>query len=305
MFILLFLPFAGLNADPADDGVFSAAGVQFEIDADTYRTENTFFSEVKQELNEIIEDSSVQPDIVIFPEYTGVFFQLIEYNDVISGYENFQKALIDVVMSTPGVSNLADVFTSSDSEISYLERWSRIADKYNIYAVAGSCFVTAEDGTLRNRSFVFDPDGELIYQQDKVFLTDFETDIVGLEPGSIEEARMFNVEGRKIALTICRDTYSPEWEDKFSDAFLWIDIKANGEVFDAEQRESFMRALPLRVINSGVRYGITVCAVGNYMDLFWEGESSAFYNTGNRLALADISDSCDSEDRIFFNIRTQ
>jgi len=39
-------------------------------------------------------------------------------------------------------------------------------------------------------------------------------------------------------------------------------------------RAEFEKALPTRLPRSGVRYVITACLVGTFLDLLWEGESS-------------------------------
>ena len=64
----------------------------------------------------------------------------------------------------------------------------------------------------------------------------------------------------------------------------------------------FLRALPYRMLNTDVNYGMTVCSVGSYLDLFWQGESTAIFKQGRDLFLADVSESCDAPDTIWFKI---
>jgi hypothetical protein len=123
--------------------------------------------------------------------------------------------------------------------------------------------------------------------------------MIEISPGTIEDAGTFMVSGKEVAVTICRDTFFEEWEEKYDDVFLWVDIKANGAVYDQEQEKSFLRALPERIINTDVRYGMTVCAVGEYIDLFWEGESTVIAKEKGSLRLIDESESEDSGDVIF------
>lgn len=286
-----------------DDGIFTAAGVQFEISLEVYRSSQAFFGEVERCIEEVSADTA--PDMIVFPEYIGVFYQLITFNSIIKRNTTFQDALVEVLTVEPELGGIVDLFIKPEAWIEYQRGWSALAKKYGTTIVAGSCFVPEEDGRLRNRSFVFGPDGRLVYSQDKVYLTDFETQIVGLVPGQIEDVDFFKVDGRDIALTICRDTYLREWEQKHSGAFLWVDIKANGETYNADQRRNFLKALPMRLAGSDVNLGMTVCAVGSYLDLFWEGESSAIYKVGDKLMLADKSDSYNREDYIIFKIRKE
>ena len=297
LFIIIF-PVASLSAD---DGIFTVAGIQFEISPEIYESDDVFFSVVEGYVQFAL-DTEYKPDLIVFPEYIGVFYQLMDFNDEIAGLNSFGDALIAVLAGNPGFGNMADVFIKTEAWKPYHAGFSRLAEKYSVFIVAGSCFISDGDGRLFNRTFVFDPQGRLEYRQNKVFLTDFERDIVGLTPGRLEDAHFFKVDGRDIALTICRDAYSPEWEQKHSGAYLWIDIKANGEVYNEEQRSSFMRALPARVMRSDVFFGMTVCAVGNYLDLFWEGASSAFYKNGSALVPVDISESYNSGDVIYIRI---
>ena len=298
--ILLFFISASLCWAAADD-VFTAAGIQFEISEEVYLSEDTFFTFVDREILTAL-DSEYRPDLIIFPEYIGVFYQLIEFNDIIGRYSTFQAALTHILAEKPHFKSMAELFLKPAAWESYLTGWADLADRYNVTLIAGSCFVDDGAGGLRNRTHVFGPDGKLEYYQDKVYLTDFENDIIGLTPGRLDAAGFFYVDGRDIALTICRDAYSTDWEQKNDGAFLWIDIKANGEVYNQQQQRSFMRALPSRMINSNVTFGMTVCAVGSYLDLFWEGESSALYKSAEGLALIDLSDSSDGPDRIYLNI---
>ncbi len=285
-----------------DSGTFTAAGVQFEISPGGYTSREAFFSEVDGIVEELCASESGM-DLIVFPEYIGVFYQLIEYNRIIESHESFQAALVEVLEKNPQLGSMTDVFRSGADDVeSYLSGWSEIARKHGTGIIAGSCFAADDEGLLKNRSFVFDAEGTQVYSQDKVFLTDFETDIIGLEPGDINNATLFNISGKNIAMTICRDAYSREWEQRNSGAFLWVDIKANGEVFNTAQRQSFLRALPSRLFYSDVNYGLTVCAVGHYLDLFWEGESSAIRKDDGSLYLVAASGSFDRADTVFFSI---
>jgi len=180
----------------------------------------------------------------------------------------------------PELGTLRDVFLAQSAAVQRILAGvlAPLARRHRVTIVAGSAFVAVqpEGGgeELRNRAFVLGPDGSLLYAQDKVFLTDFERDVVGLSPGRIEDASPFAVARVRIGLTLCRDTFFAEWEDLFRGVDLWIDIKANAVPFTAQEREDFRRALPARLPRAGVRHGITACLVGSYLDLSWEGESS-------------------------------
>ncbi len=300
---LLLLPLSLIYGLSDADDIFTAVGVQFEICPENYKSEETFFNITDRIISDLCSEE-MQPDLVIFPEYIGVFFQLIEYNGIINRHNGFQQALVDVLNRHSEYNDLSDIFRDEAAVGRWLSGWSNLSKKYEVAIISGSCFIEDDNGGLRNRAHVFGADGTLVYYQDKVFLTDFETGVIGLSPGSLDDAGFFQVKAQDIALTICRDAYSTDWEKKNSGAFLWVDIKANGEVYDPDQKRSFLRALPMRMLNTEVNFGMTVCAVGCYLDLFWEGESTALFKTGKGLALADIADSCRREDSILLRIQT-
>ena len=186
---LFLITAAGLYAGETDD-VFTAVGVQFEITADKYVSREHFFGSVYQAVEDAL-DREYRPDLIIFPEYIGVYYQLIEFNDIINEHEQFQPAAIDLLQEYQEYNSVAELFIGPEAWKSYIDGWSRIAQEFEVSLIAGSCFFSDDAATLKNRAFVFDSSGELIYHQDKVFLTDFETDIVGLSPGSLDDAGFF------------------------------------------------------------------------------------------------------------------
>jgi len=284
---------------PAYGNDLSVVGVQFEISPHIYENTDIF----RQTAVSLVQEAVLryQPDLIVFPEYTGVFFQLISLGSIFSPYENWEDLSSRFREINPDF-HISQVFLDSEEMISlYLEIWSNLSRQYGVTIVAGTCFVPVESqGSIRlvNRAFVVTPQGEIGYTQDKVFLTDFESSILGLSPGLVTAAKYFTVEGKKVCLSICRDTFFHQWESIFAEAFLWIDIKANGESYGPEQQELFQRALPARLEGSQIPYGITVCTVGSYLDLFWEGQSSLIYNSGKGILSLSAGDTVDRMDCI-------
>jgi predicted amidohydrolase len=187
-----------------------------------------------------------------------------------------------------------------------LEKWAVLSREYGITIVAGSYFVPHVHGggtiELRNRAFVVTPDRGVVYHQDKVFLTDFEREICGLSPGRVEKGG-FDLQGRRVVMTLCRDTFFPVWEQVFNHGVdLWIDIKANGVAFDKEQEEIFQRALPARLSDTQIPYGLTVCLTGRYLDLFWEGRSSFIKGEEGSVFTLVESKTIDKEEVLVYQI---
>jgi hypothetical protein len=149
---------------------------------------------------------------------------------------------------------------------------------------------------------IFDPHGEELYWQDKVYLTPFEEELLGLTPGRLEAARPFLVGGRRVALTLCRDTFFEDWEPILSGAELWVDLKANGEPFTAQERAAFQRALPARLPGGQVPYGLTLCLTGSLAGLAWEGESSLVHWRAGGTSLLAKAATPTGEDILFFTL---
>jgi predicted amidohydrolase len=223
-----------------------------------------------------------EPDLIVFPEYTGVFLALVPYASAWGGGEDLTvETAFAAIRRREGLAgSLKELFllNSGLTERAVDEIFGGLARRFRVPVLAGSYFAyegkPGGRGELRNRAVLFGPAGERLYSQDKVFLTDYESALLGLAPGRREEARPFVIAGRSLGLTVCRDTYDPGWEEHFRDLDLWIDIKANGAAFDRQERQSFQRALPARIAASGVPLGLTVCLTGEFLELFWEGESS-------------------------------
>lgn len=261
---------------PAD--CLRVAVVQLRIDESTYSSLESFRHTVSAAVESAVR--APRPDLIVFPEYTSVFLAVLPYAQGLRGAASVADGLARVAAADSQIGSLRQVFLEQAPMVQGLvcEVFGGLARHHGVAIIAGTAFarVAGSDGTeeLRNRAFVFGPDGALVSMQDKVYLSEFETDVIGLSPGSVDEAAPFAVAGTRVGLTLCRDTFFAEWERRFRGLDLWIDIKANGVPFTAEEREDFAAALPARLPGAGVRNGITACLVGRFLDLAWEGESS-------------------------------
>jgi len=248
------------------------AAVQLEISDLTYSSYEQFKIEMESNVREAV--NTFAPDLIVFPEYASVFPAVTPYFKYIGNSESIEEIFMKIHNENSRINSLKDLFLEeADNVNSLLNFWGELARKYSVTILGGSYF--ASDGeNLTNRLIVFGPTGERIYEQDKYFLTEFETDIINLSSGSPLNPGGFKLMDKQIVLTICRDTFLDRWEDMYDDADLWIDIKANGVEFTKDQRELFTRALPARMKESAVPYGATVCLTGQFLELLWEGESS-------------------------------
>jgi predicted amidohydrolase len=216
-----------------------------------------------------------EPDLILFPEYTSAFLALVPYGALLQDAASITEALRRVRAREPLVHGLRDLFllNAGLAEAAARELFGGLARRYRAALGAGTLFALERGGRLVNRALVFGRDGRLLHAQDKVLLTEFEQEELGLEAGSPTRAGPFLLEGRRIGLTICRDTYLEEWERLLAGCDLWVDLKGSGQAFTEQARERFRLALPARLAASGVPYGLTVCLTGRLCGQLWEGES--------------------------------
>lgn len=115
--------------------------------------------------------------LVCFPELVGLIplTMLPKYDKILSDYKNC-------------ASNDKGAFTNDIlyeyfdflQEV-YFTAFSELACQYGVFVLAGSVYVF-EGEKLYNRSYLFDPDGDVIASQDKLNLTEDEVQI-GVTPG--------------------------------------------------------------------------------------------------------------------------
>lgn len=280
VFTLLVLLLAGAAGA---DSQLRVVAVQLELREEAYASVDAFRAWIAGRVERCLP---YRPDLIVFPEYTAAFVALIPYHRALRSADTLQEGWREVRREEPLAASLRELFLINAG---FVERviadvFGGLARRHGVYILGGSYFAPAGDGAprragpgeaqLRNRAFLVDPSGAVAYRQDKVFLTEFEIDVIGLSPGRLEDAGGFTLGGRRVGLTICRDAFHREWEERLRGCDLWLDIKANGAAYTPEEAASFQRALPARIGPAGVAYGITACLTGRFLDLFWEGESS-------------------------------
>ncbi len=276
--------------------------MQYAVDGEDYRSLSAFSERVGAILDATVVHH--RPDVVVFPEYTSVFALFGEYLSADGELVPEATAPVPVHGALAGedgalrldgasdVAALRDLFRREAlrDEDAVRSVWSELARTHRVWIVAGSIFVVDGEGELRNRAWVFSPDGDVAYHQDKVFLTPFERDLLGLSPGRIERARTFVIDGFSLGLTICRDSYFEVWEGRFGNADVWLDIRANGELWNEAVRRRFEAALPERVANTRVEWGMSTSLNGRFADFLWQGPAFVVDERGTRVRQSPVID---------------
>jgi len=298
---------AGLAARPAaaSPQALRVAAVQLCISPADLGSREAFRGRIQRLVERCLPFA---PDLILFPEYTSAFLALLPYGLLLRDAQSVEAALRLVLEREPLARDLRDLFllNSGLAERAARELFGELARRHGVAIGAGSWFAAESRGgrtSLVNRAVIFDERGGELYSQDKVFLTPFEEELLGMEPGRLQEAAPFLLRGRRIGLTLCRDTFFAEWERALAGAELWVDLKANGEPYTADVRESFLRALPARLPGSGVPYGLTLCLTGSLAGLVWEGESSlVLWEPDGGLRVLIRAGSPTGEDILFFTL---
>ncbi len=304
----------------ADEAV-TVAAVQFEVSEARLRS----LAAMHEEIDRLVQRATrlYEADVVVFPEYLNVFLLATRYPEALRGADDLYAALAGIAASTPRAhpvdapatpAGRADPATPRRVLVEQagwiadrtLAMWSAIADRHDVVLVAGTLFARAGDDRfatatrsparsdaprtdtgLRNRLLVFDPDGELVYTQDKVYLTPVEADVLGLEPGRLADAAPVLVDGVEIGFTICRDTFFDSWAGRLGGVDLWIDLRANGEPYSDEVYRRFLGTLPERVATTDASAGLNASLTGEFLGHVWAGPSYAVAADGTRIAASD------------------
>jgi predicted amidohydrolase len=271
---------ASVQADQEE--TFTVSAVQFSVNSKTVTDLDHFRRRAERLVATAVQQ--YDSDLVVFPEYINALLIAREVVPVIQGTQTLEEALEKLHVRYPEVADIEELFHLRSQTVmrSAMGIWRDLASRFEVAIVPGTFFV--RQGTeLRNRLVVINAEGQVIYQQDKVYLTEEEEELAGLEPGSLAQAHPLRLEGVDLALTICRDTYFDAWNHELKDADIWIDLRANGQLYSQEVRRRFDGALPERVEETAAGAGVSATLTGEFLDLLWQGPAFAVDADGRRV----------------------
>jgi predicted amidohydrolase len=286
---LRLLFFASCWVFPPAATPLDVALVQYQVRPQDYHDLSRFEERVDAFVDSAVEGGA---DLVVFPEYINVFAL---FHHLISEHGRIDLSAVPNGVSSALSGGGAETAVAAAEVRSFLwdysvaetavirTLWSRVARRHEVWILAGSSFVARSGGELTNQGWLFDPQGRLAYRQNKVFLTPFERNVLGLSPGTVESAQVVSVAGYEIGLTICRDSYFEDWEQPFAAVDLWVDIRANGEPWTPEVRRRFDTALPERVEQTAVEHGVSTSLTGEFAGLLWQGPAFVVNDEGRRV----------------------
>jgi len=261
------------------------AAVQFEITSEKVMDFELFQASVTRRVEEAV-DAGAQ--VVVFLEYTNSFLSLLPYRDLVAQSSTVEEFLKKLRYREPDLTSPADLFASSAFWVRLLidELYGSLARKYEIYLVAGTYFHQDPDLDVQrvsNRLVMYDPTGQVIHEQDKVFLTPFESVALGLSPGRLATIEPVVIENLSLGFTICRDAFQSDWDSLYFGTDVLVDLKAENVDIEEQPWDYVSEAIPERVQKTEADYGLTVHLVGSFLDLFWEGSTSLFNDSKGEL----------------------
>ncbi|MCL4446981.1 MAG: carbon-nitrogen hydrolase family protein [Thermoplasmatales archaeon] len=265
-------------------------GVQFKINHDDFI--GNFPSHV-----ESFFKHTDPGDFIIFPEDIGflVAFKGITSQTSIEAiqvlYSNNQKEIDSIATENELQNFTSAIFLSLTSRfiVDFYDLFSSLSKKYSVYTLTCNNMsrflrkgekVVFSEPAVYNTAFVFDPSGELIFKQDKVFLTQTELDL-GISGGDVSRVSTFELEGRKFGIAISLDAFVPEYISRLTDAEVIIQPDANPGKWNSYlsngrwQPEEWMdSAYYLAQRMQRVKYVVNPMMVGNLYEMRFEGQSA-------------------------------
>ncbi|WP_297216991.1 carbon-nitrogen hydrolase family protein [Thermoplasma sp.] len=221
-------------------------------------------------------------DFLIFPEETGLPMSLghvidkfgIEIDETADGGE-FPKS------SDAGTFRSIFLSVGEETRNSFLSFFSEMSRKYQVYALAcGNIPEETETPRIYNTAYVFDTMGNVVFKQRKVYLTDLERNI-GIDSGSMDDVRPFQLEGIKFGIAISLDAFMPDYISRLYESRVILqpdanDVKWNSFLENGRwQPEEWMDSsyyIAQRI--PGVDYAVNPMMIGGFMGINFEGESA-------------------------------
>ncbi|MFO7942451.1 MAG: nitrilase-related carbon-nitrogen hydrolase, partial [Bacillota bacterium] len=284
--------------------------VQSEVNRETYSSREAFREKIFAEMERADAEVSLGEDtLVAFPEDVGMLTVLFGQGDVLAEANGLADGMERVIRSNLisvgyhkfryGVSWPRAVFMAFGDRMgeAYFEIFSEVADRYDVYLVAGSTALS--DATLRrfvpddvpgagdwkggsdarsvyNVSALFGPGGEVLGIQRKVNLIDLEgPEGLDLSAASRDELGTVATPLGEIGIAICLDAFDSGVLDQLEDADILVQPSANPGPWERWQQEEWLESSWSAVVRQE-RFDVAVnpMLTGQILDVGFFGQSS-------------------------------
>ncbi len=158
-----------------------------------------YFLKKHQSINDYVESVSQwveeaannQAELLLFPEYGSIEMVSMMSPDI---QKNLSQQLLEI-------QNNLELF---------IDLYQQLACAYNITIVAPSFPLLVDLSTYVNRAFVFNPQGEIFFQ-DKQMMTRFEDEQWKISSPKKSELTFFKVNSTRVGISICFDIEFPDF----------------------------------------------------------------------------------------------
>lgn len=117
-----------------------------------------------------------------------------------------EYAAVELVALRPEGALATQLSALQEVRALYVDTHAELAARLGVVILAGSFPERLPDSTLRNRAYVFGPNGA-VGVQEKLHMTRWEDEAWGIAPGT--EVRVFDAFGRRFGVNVCLDVELP------------------------------------------------------------------------------------------------
>lgn len=273
------------------------AAVQMKLNAEDYKTEQSFKRKIHKIMTQIREESGKGRLLVVFPEHIGTFCLLCNAPHSVWQSGSFAKATTTLLghnflsvakfMLTGRLSPVKALFLAKSAEIEriYLSTFIEASKHYEAWIVAGTGVLRwGETKRLFNTSPIITPTGTVIHRQHKVNLVEMESKGgLDLDSAPINYLSVARSPFGNLGLTICLDAFHEDARKRLADldANILLQPSANNGPWNEWQQDDWLRSSFEAVVErKEFDLAINPMLVGSLWDLKFEGQSSIIDQQG-------------------------
>lgn len=209
-------------------------------------------------VNSAVRDGT---QLIVFPEYIGLM-PLLSSPSLFDLCYQFSEDLINANQSAIDEAiQFYCKYLAQPLLESYTRFFSMLAIKASIYILAGTMIVRTREG-LFNRAFLFDPDGNIILQQDKLHLSPAEK-LCGIQPGK----GVLTAQTKLCRVAILSGTDQRVFETARAAHTLGAQLLLCPSAFSPSRSSAFFQSCAFMRCQEQPVFAISSWLTGDFMDL--------------------------------------
>lgn len=293
------------------DSQVQLVAVQMTLDLSDFWSKSAFERKINEQMELVAAATDPElPTLVVFPEDVGLMLVVQGMEKRLAGITSIEEAIGAAVKANVvpllwtrlirWKSWVPALLLNKNKLMAeaYFETFSAAARDHGVYIVAGSIPLPPyriEDGEVLwrkgptahrvlNTSYLFGPDGRVLGKQDKVELIELEAEgALNLNPGRVEDLRVFDTELGRIGIAICLDAFIDDVVSVLEEqgADILVQPTANPGPWSEWQQGDWMRSSHQRTAVEGrFAYAINPMLTGPLWDVAFFGQSAIFSREG-------------------------